>query len=134
MTALHNLHILIAEDDPDDARVVKQCFIKNNHFAKIEMVTNGKELLDYLKAGQKPDIILTDINMPIVDGIEALQEIFEDDDLKRIPCFVYSTSINPVYEAKCHKLGVKGYLTKPYTLSDFDNIPVEILQTLSHAG
>ena len=132
MLKLNNLHIIIAEDDNDDADVIVEIFNKNPDFTKISLVSNGEELLNYLKdtSNENPDIILTDINMPILDGIEALQEILTDNDLKTIPCFVYSTSINPSYKEKCDMLGVKAYLIKPYSLEAFEEIPKKIIQII----
>lgn len=125
----NNLHIIIAEDDNDDADVICETFSKNPNFGKVSLVTNGEELLNYLKdkSNENPDVILTDINMPIVDGIEALQQILNNSDLKDIPCFVYSTSINPSYKEKCDDLGVKAYLIKPYSFEAFAEIPKTIL-------
>lgn len=125
----HNLHIVIAEDDSDDADVMYETFNKNPNFGKVSIVNNGEELLNYLKSTKNaiPDVVLTDINMPILDGIEALQQILNDINLKTIPCFVYSTSINPAYKEKCDVLGVKAYLIKPYSFEAFEEIPKKIL-------
>jgi CheY-like chemotaxis protein len=126
------LHIIIAEDDNDDADVICETFNNNPNFEKVSLVTNGEELLNFLKNSDKetPDVILTDINMPILNGIEALQEILSHSDLKKIPCFVYSTSINPAYKQKCDVLGVKGYLIKPYSYEAFAEIPKTILSSI----
>ena len=129
---LNNLSILIAEDDFDDAEIIQESFLNNSHFSKVDVVKNGQELINYLKnCNACPHIILTDVNMPIMDGIEALEQISKDPVLSKIPCFVYSTSLNPTYEAKCDELGVKGFIVKPYTLEEFDNIPKEIITLLS---
>ncbi|MEH6679879.1 MAG: response regulator [Sediminicola sp.] len=130
MHTYENLHILIAEDDDDDAMIIEDIFKGNTSFSMIDIVRNGQELLDYLQHTAIPDIILTDINMPIMNGIEALKSIFGSNDLRKIPCFVYSTSINPLYESKCKKLGVKGYLVKPLSLEAFQEIPKTILALL----
>lgn len=132
MTEFKDLHIIIAEDDPDDGEIIQASFSKHNAFGKVDVVANGKELLESLKntAAEKPDIILTDINMPILSGIEALEAICDDQTLSQIPAFVYSTSINPVYQVKCMKLGTKGFIIKPFRLKDFDNIPNKILDIL----
>ncbi|MBF4491274.1 MULTISPECIES: response regulator [unclassified Flavobacterium] len=134
MLEKNNLHIIIAEDDHDDADVITETFSKNPDFRKVSLVANGEELLNYLKntSNEIPDVILTDINMPIIDGIEALQEILNTDGLKNIPCFVYSTSINPVYKERCDLLGVKGYLIKPYSIEAFEEIPKNILKIIEH--
>lgn len=130
---LNNLHIIIAEDDSDDAEVMYETFNKNPDFVKVSLVNNGEELLNYLKNGSNPvpDVILTDINMPILDGIEALKEILNDTNLKTIPCFVYSTSINPSYKEKCDSLGVKAYLIKPYSFEAFEEIPKNIVSIIA---
>ncbi|HEY0040394.1 MAG TPA: response regulator, partial [Flavisolibacter sp.] len=93
---------------------------------------NGKELLDYLKdpAISQPDVILTDINMPILSGIEALEEIFKDSTLNQIPAFVFSSTINPIYQEKCKTLGTAGFLVKPFNLKGFDEIPKKIIDAL----
>lgn len=127
----NNLHIIIAEDDEDDADVITEIFNKNPDFDKVSLVSNGEELLNYLKnASEIPDVILTDINMPIIDGIEALQVILNNDALKSIPCFIYSTSINPAYKEKCDLLGVKAYLIKPYSIEGFEEIPKQIIKII----
>ncbi|WJS93225.1 response regulator [Flavobacterium johnsoniae] len=132
MPEKYNLHILIAEDDIDDADVMSETFNNNPSFSKVSIVANGEELLNYLKneSNQNPDVILTDINMPIIDGIEALQEILNTKELKDIPCFVYSTSINPSYKEKCDDMGVKAYLIKPYSFEAFAEIPKTILSII----
>ncbi|MCM0666915.1 response regulator [Flavobacterium tyrosinilyticum] len=132
MPEKYNLHIVIAEDDIDDADVITETFTKNPNFSKVSLVANGEELLNYLKndSNENPDVILTDINMPIIDGIEALQEILSNDELKKIPCFVYSTSINPSYKEKCDVMGVKAYLIKPYSFEAFAEIPKTILSII----
>ncbi|MFD2940069.1 response regulator [Flavobacterium notoginsengisoli] len=132
MPQKYNLHIIIAEDDMDDADVITETFTNNPNFSKVSLVANGEELLNYLKnpSNENPDVILTDINMPIIDGIEALQEILNTNELKNIPCFVYSTSINPSYKEKCDDLGVKAYLIKPYSFEAFAEIPKTILSII----
>jgi len=132
---LNNLHILIAEDDEDDGMLINDSFFKNERYSKVSMVKNGQELVDHLNNPENdlPDIILTDINMPIMSGIEALVEIMKDPRYNTIPCFVYSTSINPIYEERCEELGVKGFLIKPFSLEEFDNIPNRIISTLATA-
>lgn len=131
MTPLQNLHIIIAEDDIDDGDIIGHSFAKHPSFVKISLVKNGKELLEFLKKEQKkPDVILTDINMPIINGLEALMEISNDIELNKIITFAYSTSINPIYESKCLQYGVKAFLIKPFVLEEFDEIPHKIMEVI----
>ncbi|HEY0045483.1 MAG TPA: response regulator [Flavobacterium sp.] len=127
-----NLHILIAEDDPDDGEIMLETFSKHDAFSRIDLVKNGFELLEYLRDENvnTPDVILTDINMPILSGIEALEKINADTALKAIPAFVYSSTLNPAYQVKCMSLGTKAFLVKPLNMREFDAIPKTILQIL----
>ncbi len=132
MGKLENLHIVIAEDDPDDGEIVMESFTKHQAFSRVDWVKNGRELLEFLDScgDFKPDVILTDINMPILNGIEALQEICRNQQLRYIPVFVYSSTINPIYEVKCKELGTKAFLIKPFNLDGFYEIPKQIIATL----
>lgn len=136
MNGFENLHIIIAEDDFDDGEIIVECFSRHEAFSKVEWVKNGRELLNVLDyaGNMKPDVILTDINMPIMNGIEALQEICQNQQLRNIPVFVYSSTINPIYELKCKELGTKGFLVKPFRLDDFNEIPRQIIATLIADG
>jgi CheY-like chemotaxis protein len=125
-----NLHILIAEDDVDDADIITLSFEKCEAFDRVNLVKNGEQLIAFLGDNRKalPDIILTDLNMPKKDGYEAMLDIANDPDFKRIPVFVYSSTINPAYALKCKNLGAKDFLIKPFRLVDFDVIPHQIIQ------
>ncbi len=129
---LKKLRILIAEDDLDDGEFICESFSNNSFIEKVEWVKNGKELLDFLlkDSTKKPDIILTDINMPILNGIEVLEELSAHSQLSAIPIFVYSSSINPVYEKQCKKLGALGYLIKPMDFKMFNEIPNQLISIL----
>ena len=129
---LNKLHILIAEDDEDDAETIKQAFEKHSHFYKVDVVKDGKELLNFLNENhsQLPHVILTDLNMPLKNGYEALMDISKDKMINSIPVFVYSTTVNPIYVLQCKELGAKDFLIKPFNLSHFDLIPDKILSVL----
>jgi CheY-like chemotaxis protein len=132
MNSLKDLYIIIAEDDVDDGEIILRSFSKHASITKVDWVKNGKELLDLLKnkPTELPDFILTDINMPIINGIEALTEIIKDANLAHIPVFVYSSTLNPDYEAKCKQLGAVEYLIKPFSFFAFDEIPFKIIEIL----
>ena len=129
---LKKLHILIAEDDDDDAELVRLSFTKNQQCGQIDLVSNGVELLDYLKLNRAnpPHLILTDLNMPKKNGYEALQEIFDDVDFSKIPVFIYSTTINPSYAIKCKAFGARDFIIKPSNLDAFESMPDRILERL----
>lgn len=129
---LRNLHVLIAEDDFDDCEVILESFQNHPLYSKVTIVRNGKELLEYLHDETKelPDLILTDLNMPIINGMEALKEICQNPKFNQISTFAYSTASNPIYQAKCIDFGAKAFLTKPTEISEFEEIPQKLIQVL----
>src|ERR1041384_8134113 len=110
MRLLKELFIIIAEDDEDDGELVLESFIKHEAFSQAILVKNGLELMQNLEASRDnlPDIILTDINMPVMGGIEVLEDLFKDPEFCRIPVFISSSTPNPTYEKKCKELGSIG--------------------------
>lgn len=132
MKNLKNLYILIAEDDFDDSEVISESFQRHPFFSKVEIVKNGRELLDYLNDDEKPkpDLILTDLNMPIINGLEVLKEICRHPELKDITTFAYSTSSSAIYQAKCIEFGAKSFFSKPTDINEYDEIPQKIIDVL----
>ncbi len=129
--------ILMAEDDPDD-RVLTREAMESAHVANdLRFVNDGQYLMDYLRregdyAGPgvdapMPGIILLDLNMPRMDGREALAEIKADPELKKIPVVVLTTSKAEEDIVKTYDLGVNSFITKPVTFTGL----VEVMQTWS---
>jgi CheY-like chemotaxis protein len=128
-----NLNILIAEDDADDADFIREIFSSHESFQNVEIVKNGKELVDYFikKENKTPDIILTDINMPLLNGFQALEEISKMSEYQNILKFVYSTSINPSYKSRYNTLNISGWITKPFSFGEFRMIPAQIIEVIA---
>ncbi len=129
---LKNLHILIAEDDNDDAELINLSFGKCGFYKKIDIVGNGVELMQFLNnhRHEPPHLILTDLNMPKKNGYESLLEISADKDFSKIPVFVYSTTINPIYALKCKALGAKDFFVKPFNLDEIELMPFRLVESL----
>ena len=113
--------ILLVEDDEVDAMTVRRALKElhvNNPLAQVE---NGEEALNYLRQpGQVlPCIILLDLNMPVMGGIELLQVIKHDAALKRIPVVVLTTSDEQQDKVASFDLGVAGYIRKPVDYKQF---------------
>ena len=108
--------IVIADDDEDDYFLIREAlekFVKHT----IDSVNNGQQLLDYLHHKIKsheilPDLILLDINMPNVNGIDALKLIRSSEILKCLPVLMYSTSNDPDQIELCKQLGANGFISK----------------------
>lgn len=127
--------ILMADDDADDRLLAKDAMNEAQMGGELRFVENGEELLDYLRrrgpyangaSVPRPSLILLDLNMPKMDGREALRAIKADPDLRRIPVVMLTTSkadtdINSLYE-----LGVNSFITKPF---QFD-VLVKVMRTV----
>ncbi len=119
---LKSVVILMAEDDADDRLLAKDALRECGMADNLHFVENGEELLDYLQrrgkyAGQpphpRPDVILLDLNMPRKDGREALKEIREHPDLRRVPIVVFTTSRADTDIRRVYELGANSFITKP---------------------
>lgn len=120
--------ILLVEDDRVDAMTVKRALkeIKvTNHLAHVE---NGEEALAYLNdvTQEKPCIILLDLNMPRMNGIEFLNIVKKDDAVKNIPVIVLTTSKDEGDRLESFNLSVAGYMVKPVDYLQF----VEVMRTI----
>ena len=128
------LNILLVEDDELDVMNVQRAFKKNNITNPLYVAGNGLEALEMLRGtGDRPPVpddrrlILLDLNMPRMGGIEFLREIRSDDSLKHITVVVLTTSDEERDKVDAYNLNVAGYIVKPVTLGSF----VEIMATLN---
>ena len=113
--------ILLVEDDTIDAMAVKKAFEYLHIRNKLAVVTNGEEALEYLKDknNAKPQIILLDLNMPRMNGIEFMKIAKADDRMKRIPVVILTTSKAEQDRVITFGLGAAGYIMKPVDHGDF---------------
>ncbi len=126
--------IVVADDDPDDRMMIEEAFEENRLTNNLAFVEDGEDLIDYLRSqGKYADtprgpvgVILLDLNMPRLDGREALKIIKADPDLHRIPVVVLTTSKAEEDILRTYDLGVSSFITKPVT---FDGL-VEVIKVL----
>ncbi|MCP4404557.1 MAG: response regulator [bacterium] len=113
--------ILIVEDDVVDAMTVQRSLKELQLSNKTEVAKNGEEALKFLQDPQRemPCIILLDLKMPKMNGIEFLQIVKHDASLKKIPVVVLTTSRDEQDKIQCFELGVAGYLVKPFDFQHF---------------
>ncbi len=128
--------ILLVEDNPSDAELTMRAFKKRNLANKVFHVSDGAEALEYIFATGKhadrnvnvpPKVILLDLKLPKVNGIEVLKKIKSDDRTKSIPVVVLTSSREDTDLKECYKLGTNSYIQKPV---DFD----KFVEVLSEAG
>lgn len=127
--------ILLADDDEDDQQLIRDALQDARLANEIRCVQDGQELLDYLRRegpyadpsvdAPRPGIILLDLNMPRMDGREALADIKNDPQLRRIPVVVLTTSEDEADVIRSYDLGVNSFITKPVTFTGL----VEALST-----
>ncbi|MFH1941095.1 MAG: response regulator [bacterium] len=120
--------ILLIEDDRVDAMTVKRALKDLNVSNRLDVKSNGEEALNYLRNGEngKPCIILLDLNMPKMNGLEFLRIVKNDHLLKRIPVVVLTTSADEQDRIESYSLSIAGYMIKPVDYIHF----VETMRTI----
>ncbi len=126
--------LLLVEDDDVDVMNVQRALRKNNLAIPMKRAVNGLEALDVLRDGRfKPSgeaekvIVLLDLNMPKMGGLEFLKILRNDDQLKKTPVIVLTTSDQEQDLSAAYELNVAGYIVKPVDFQQF----VEIIDTIS---
>lgn len=120
------VNILLVEDDIVDIMNVQRAFKKNNIINPLHIAHNGTEALDMLRGtGSKekldptPKIVLLDINMPQMNGIEFLRELRKDEELSSLHVFIMTTSSDDNDKWNAYQLNVAGYILKPLSFEKF---------------
>lgn len=137
MSKRRSITIIIADDDPEDRMLAEDALKESRLVNDIRFVEDGEELLEYLQHRGKyadpddaprPGMILLDLNMPRMDGREALREIKNDPELRRIPVVVLTTSKAEEDIYRSYDLGVNSFIIKPVTFDSLVNI-MRVLET-----
>ena len=120
--------ILLVEDNPNDAEMTKRALSKHNLGNRVHWVRDGQEALDYLlcqggysarDSNQQPKLVLLDIKMPKIDGIEVLRRMKSDPGTREIPVVVMTSSNEEQDVVESYRLGVNSYIVKPIEFSAF---------------
>lgn len=125
--------ILVAEDDEGHAGLIKKNLARAGIVNKVLHFKDGQEILDFLfRQGNGPHrqsgmayVLLLDIRMPKVDGIQVLAQVKADPELRKLPVIMITTTDDPREVEHCHNLGCSSYITKPI---DYDNFVSAIRQ------
>ena len=126
--------ILVVEDDPRDVKLTLRALDEYKLANEVVVVRDGEEALDYLycreqfasRAQENPAVILLDLKLPKVNGLEVLQQIRSDDELKMIPVVVLTSSHEEKDMVTSYKLGVNAYVVKPVDFHEFVNAVKEL--------
>ncbi len=121
------VEILLVEDNPNDAELAIRALKKNNLANHLLHLENGQEALDFLfeENNRMPKLILLDLKMPKVDGIEVLRRLKSDEKKKVIPVVILTSSKEESDIVETYKLGVNAYIVKPV---DFDQFVKAVAQ------
>lgn len=125
----HVLNILLVEDDDIDVMNVKRAFEKYHINNPLFVAGNGIEALEKLRGSEVPKgrrLVLLDLNMPQMNGIEFLRELRNDPELNPIPVVVLTTSNNDRDKIEAYNLNVAGFLVKPVTFASFCELMVTL--------
>ena len=130
MSDFREFEILIVEDDPNDAELITRALKKHNLANKLVLLKDGAEALDFL-FGQgslakiddgKPRVILLDLKLPKVNGIEVLRKIKSEERTKKIPVVILTSSREDRDLKDAYDLGVNSYVTKPIQFDEFAKV------------
>lgn len=123
------LNILLIEDDEVDVMTVKRAFEKNHITNPLFVAGDGIEGLEMLRGGEIPKgrrLVLLDLNMPRMNGIEFLRELRGDPELRLTPVVVLTTSNDDQDKVSAYNMNVAGYLLKPVTFQNFCDVMVAL--------
>jgi DNA-binding response OmpR family regulator len=126
--------ILLVEDDPKDTELTMTALEEYNLSNEVVVASDGEEALDYLhyrgkfqrRTGENPAVMLLDLKLPKIDGMEVLQQVRADDKLKMIPVVVLTSSREERDMVASYKLGVNAYVVKPVDFHEFVNAIKEL--------
>jgi CheY-like chemotaxis protein len=126
--------ILIVEDDPKDVELTLTALEEYNLANEVVVTRDGEEALDYLycrgnftrRTGANPAVLLLDLKLPKVDGLEVLQQVKSDEKLKMIPVVVLTSSREEKDMVASYQLGVNAYVVKPVDFHEFVNAIKEL--------
>lgn len=124
------LNVLLVDDDEVDVMNVQRAFKKNNILNPLYVAHNGLEALELLRGNRVPNerrLILLDLNMPKMNGLEFLREVRNDPELRSLTVIVLTTSADERDKVEAYNLNVAGYIVKPVTFQSF----VEAVATLN---
>ncbi|EKR93040.1 response regulator receiver domain protein [Leptospira santarosai str. CBC379] len=137
---MYNLHddvisILYAEDNPQDSELTLRSLKRHNLTNQVKLVRDGEEALEYLYATgryvnrdktQLPSLILLDLKMPKVDGIEVLRRVRSEEFTKMLPVVILTSSAEEKDIVESYRLGVNSYVVKPLDFDKFSEVASEI--------
>jgi CheY-like chemotaxis protein len=128
MSTVEDAEILLVEDNPNDVELTLRALRKQNLDGKVFVVRDGAEALDFIfasgtyatrKIEARPKVVLLDLKLPKIDGIEVLKKVKSDDRTRNIPIVMLTSSQEERDVTESYRLGVNSYIVKPVDFSNF---------------
>lgn len=132
MIDVATIQVLLVEDDPGDILITEEAIRASKFVSALHIVNDGEQALDFLNRrneyaeAPRPDLILLDLNLPKIDGHEVLRTIKQDENLRRIPVVVLSTSQAAEDVLRSYDLHANAYVSKPVDFQDFVDAVAQI--------
>jgi CheY-like chemotaxis protein len=126
--------ILLAEDDPDDALFLRRAIRDARLDVRLAVATDGAKALELLAGDERPSLLVLDLKMPRVDGLEVLRRVRADGKLKELPVVVLSSSFERVDREQAEALGVDLFLRKPSDAAQYATIAGQLRGLLEASG
>ena len=133
MLSPEKLKVLVVEDNPDDVTIIKRAMRKSEVKCELYFAYDGEEALNFLhqraefEDAPRPDLILLDLNLPKINGLKVLEQVKEDNRLRRIPVIVLTVSTSQEDMVRAYDSGAASYMTKPVDSKDFKRL-IETVQ------
>lgn len=135
MNHYKTIEILLVEDNPNDIELTRRALGKHNLLSKVHVVKDGEEALDYIHCRNKyqgrdksdlPKMVLLDLKLPKVDGMEVLREIRSNKNTQYLPVVVLTTSKSESDVRESYRLGINSYIVKPVDYTKFVDAVAQI--------
>lgn len=123
--------VLLVEDDPNDEALTRRALARAGVQAELVVARDGREALDYLHAtgahagrdpGPQPRLVLLDLKLPRVDGLEVLRRLRSEETTRLLPVVVLTSSLDPRDVQQCYLLGANAYVRKPVDFGEFAEV------------
>ncbi len=128
MLSQEKMKVLVVEDNEDDIAIIRRAMRKSEMKCDLSFARDGAEAIDFLwhkgeyEDAPRPDLILLDLNLPKIDGLDVLAKIKEDDKLRRIPVIVLTISQHEQDMIRAYDSGAASYMNKPVDSKDFERL------------
>ncbi len=127
MSEPREVEILLVEDNPQDEELTLRALAKHNLANRVHVARDGAEAMEFLKQLVRPKVVLLDLKLPKLSGLEVLAKVKADDRLKAIPVVVLTSSREEPDIAEAYRLGANSYIVKPVQFESF-------MRAVSEAG